>query len=90
MHKAARNPTAGSATIATVGQAEADTCCAASERPDPYQPSAVVIAAPIVSPLAALAEPPSTPLVGMDWHRPPPLLASRQVPTHLLLSVFLI
>lgn len=86
MHKAASD---GAAT--SVAQAEADACCAASERPDPYQPAAVVIAAPILMPLVALlAQPPSAPAGGIDWRRPPPLLASRHVAKHLLLSVFLI
>jgi hypothetical protein len=86
MHKVA-----GDGTTTTLGQAEADTCCAASERPNSYQPAAVVIAAPILSPLVGLfAERPSTPIGGMDWRRPPPLLVSRRLPTHLLLSVFLI
>jgi hypothetical protein len=44
-----------------------------------------------VMPLAALfAERPGVPILGIIWHRPPPLRASGQLPTHLLLSVFLI
>lgn len=86
MHKGARD---GAAT--TVEQTEADRCCAASERPDAYQPPPVVIAPPIVTPLAGLfAEGPSVPIRGIVRDRPPPRLASRQLPTHLLLSVFLI
>lgn len=85
-HKAASN---GAVTM--VGQAEADTCCAASERPDPYQPPSVVLAPPVFTPLVGLfAEPPIIPIRGVVWHRPPPLLASRDTSTHLLLSVFLI
>jgi len=85
-HKAAEDVPA-----AAVGQAEADRCCAASERPDAYQPPSAVIAPPIVMPLAGLfAEGPGVPILSIVWHRPPPLRASRQLPTHLLLSVFLI
>jgi len=85
MHKASEDGPA-----ATVRQAEADRCCAASERPDAYQPPPAVIAPPIVTPLVGrFAERPSVPMRGIVWHGPPPL-ASRQLPTHLLLSVFLI
>lgn len=85
-HKAARDGAAVS-----VEQPEADRCCAASERPDAYQPPSAVIAPPIVTPLVGwFAERPGVPIRGIVWHRPPPLLASRQLPTHLLLSVFLI
>ena len=85
-HKA---PSNGLATI--VAQAEADTCCAASERPDPYQSPSVALAPPVFTPLVGMfAEPPILPDRGVVWHRPPPLLASRDTSTHLLLSVFLI
>jgi hypothetical protein len=87
MHKPARD---GSAM--TVSQADADTCCAASDRPETAPASVTVVAAPPLVPVLALfAEPPAVvPLTAADWHGPPPLVASRRLPRHLLLSVFLI
>jgi hypothetical protein len=75
-----------------VSQEDADTCCAAADRPESAPSSITVVAAPPVVPvLARLAEPPTVlPVAMADWHGPPPLLASRQLPRHLLLSVFLI
>ena len=85
-HKAASN---GAVTI--VGQTEADTCCAASERPDPYQTAPVSLSPPVFPPQFGLfAEPPIMPVRGVVWRRPPPLLANRDTSTHLLFSVFLI
>ena len=86
MHKVAKDGTA-----ATVTQAEADSCCAAAEGQDGSQPSVTTVAPPTLTPLLALfAEQPPVSAQWVDQHRPPPLLASRQLPTHLLLSVFLI
>jgi hypothetical protein len=86
MHKVAQD-----AAGATLTQSEADTCCAAAERHDGSQPPVTTVAAPAMTPVLALfAEQPAVPALWVDRHRPPPLLASRQLPTHLLLSVFLI
>ena len=86
MHKVAKDGTA-----ATVTQAEADSCCAAAEGQDGSQPSVTTVAQPTLTPLLALfAEQPPVSAQWVDQHRPPPLLASRQLPTHILLSVFLI
>jgi hypothetical protein len=75
----------------TVHQSDADACCAGSERQDASQPSVAVVLAPALVPLAGrFAEAPPVPTPSFDWHRPPPRLASRRLPTHLLLSVFLI
>jgi hypothetical protein len=75
-----------------VSQDDADACCAAADRTETTPTSITVIAAPPVVPVLALfAEPPAVVAVTMaDWHGPPPLLASRQLQRHLLLSVFLI
>ena len=86
MHKVADG-----ADRATVGQSQADTCCAASERQDASQLSITTVAPPALVPLLELFAQPSTiPGRWVDRHRPPPLLANRQLPTHLLHSVFLI
>jgi hypothetical protein len=86
MHKVAKDGTA-----AAVTQAEADSCCAAAERPDGSQPSVTTVAPPTLTLLLGLfAEQPPVSAQWVDQHRPPPLLTSRQLPTHLLLSVFLI
>ena len=74
-----------------VTQAAADACCAASERQDTSQPSLTVVLPPTLAPLGGLfAERPILPARWVDLHRPPPLLASRELPRHLLLSVFVI
>jgi hypothetical protein len=75
-----------------VTQADADACCATADRPESAPTSITVVAAPPVVPvLAVFAEPPAiVPVTMADWHGPPPLLASRQLPRHLLLSVFLV
>jgi hypothetical protein len=75
-----------------VTQAAADSCCAASDRPETAPSSITVVAAPPLVPVLLLfAEPPAVAPVAMaGWHGPPPLVASRQLPRHLLLSVFLI
>ena len=87
----AKHKAASPDAVTIVGQADADTCCAASERPDPYQSPSVALAPPVFTPLVGLfAEPPVIPVRGVVWRRPPPLLASRDTSTHLLLSVFLI
>jgi hypothetical protein len=87
MHKPGRDRAA-----MTVSQADADTCCAASDRPPTAPASVTLVAAPPVVPVLALfAEPPAiVPVTLADWHGPPPRLASRDLPRHLLLSVFLI
>jgi hypothetical protein len=73
-----------------VTQSDADACCAASERQDAAQPSVAMFAPPILVPAAALfTRPPIAPPPPVDW-RPPPALTSRQLHTHVLLSVFLI
>ena len=87
----AKHSAASNGAVTIVGQAEADTCCAASERPDPYQSPLVAFAPPVFTPLVGVfAEPPSVHVRVVVWHRPPPLIASRDTSTHLLLSVFLI
>jgi hypothetical protein len=87
----AKHKVAGSAVVTTVSQPEADACCAAAERQDASQPSATTLAPPTSAPVLQLfTEQPRARGAWVDWHRPPPLLASRQLPTHLLLSVFLI
>jgi hypothetical protein len=74
-----------------VSQSDADACCAASERQDASQPPVASIEPPpLLHAAASFAEPPSAPVPPVDWHRPPPALASRQLHTHVLLSVFLI
>ena len=86
MHRVAKDGTA-----AAVAQADADSCCAAAERHDGSQPSGTTVAAPTLTPLLDLfTEPPPVSAQWVDQHRPPPLLATRQLPTHLLHSVFLI
>lgn len=82
----------GDGSAPRVSQEDADACCAAADRPEAAPPSITVVAAPPVAPvLASFAEPPTAlPVTMADWHGPPPLLASRQLPRHLLLSVFLI
>jgi hypothetical protein len=87
----AKHKGASNTALTMARQAEADACCAASERPDPYQSPSVALAPPVFTPLVGLfAEPPIIPVRGVVWHRPPPLLANRDTSTHLLLSVFLI
>jgi hypothetical protein len=74
-----------------VSQSQADACCALSERQDPSQPSVTVVLPPALTPIAGpFAEQPRVPARWVDSHRPPPLLASRALPRHLLLSVFVI
>lgn len=86
MHKVA-----GGTASTTVSQSEADTCCAAAERQDASQLSVTTLAPPSSTPVLQLfTEQPRVAAAWVDWHRPPPRLASRQLPTHLLLSVFLI
>lgn len=82
-------PAVGSTT--TVTQAEADRCCSAADRGDTTPSTsrfvAVVSLEPVVSPISLVALPAGTPFD--TWRTLVPPLAS-QVPTHLLLSVFLI
>ncbi|MEO5821460.1 MAG: hypothetical protein ABIT71_13225 [Vicinamibacteraceae bacterium] len=74
-----------------VDQARADTCCAASEPQDAPQPPASAVVAVALVPVAGLfAQIAPPPVLPVDCWQPPPLLASRQSPRHLLLSVFLI
>ena len=83
----AKHKAASGSAVTMVGQAEADTCCAASERPDPYQSPSVALAPPVFTPLVGpFAEAPSLPVRWVVWHRPPPLIARRDTSTHLLLS----
>ncbi len=74
-----------------VSQADADSCCAASERDDSTPSSSafvpVVSLGPVVSPISAVAPPTGTPF---DARRALVPLPGSQVPKHLLLSVFLI
>jgi len=85
-HKVSDTPGAS-----TVHQSDADACCAASERQDASPPLVAIVTAPTLVPLVGLfAEAPAVPTPSFDWHRPPPRLASRQLPTHVLFSVFLI
>jgi hypothetical protein len=87
----AKHKAPGHGAMTVVGQAAADSCCAVSERRAPYQSPSVALAPPVFTPLVGLfAEPPSLPVRGVVWRRPPPLLASRDTSTHVLLSVFLI
>lgn len=82
----------GHGVAMTVSQAEADACCASADRPPSAPaPVTVVAAPPLVPVLGLFAAPPAVvPVTLADWHGPPPLLAHRQLPRHLLLSVFLI
>lgn len=88
MHKSDEQ---GSDSTDAISQADADSCCAASESPNPTP----------ASPIFALALPPATLLqqlfesappftVALDAAGEPVPLASSPVPKHLLLSVFLI
>lgn len=74
-----------------VSQAEADNCCASSERDDSTPPSLafipVVALAHVVSPVASVVDPAATPFDA--WRAFVPLPGSH-VPKHVLLSVFLI
>jgi hypothetical protein len=84
MHKGESN--------ATVTQAEADSCCAASERETSNPPGATVVAAMssavwgsgIVMPVSAPA------LVLSDGWRTFTPIATAPIPRHVLLSVFLV
>jgi hypothetical protein len=81
----------GNAAHAVHTQSDADACCAISDRQESQQPSFTVVLPPALAPLAGVfAEAPSVPIRWVDSHRPPPLLASRDLPRHLLLSVFVI
>lgn len=88
MHKSA---TPGSASSRVVSQAQADNCCAASERGNstPSSPTFVplVSLALVVGPISLFVPPAVVPLDA--WRAFVPLLSS-QVRKHLLLSVFLI
>lgn len=81
----------GSDSTRVISQAEADSCCAAAESGDrtPSTPTfaLAVPPAPLVHELFASVPPAALPL---DAGREPVPLAGRQVPRHLLLSVFLI
>lgn len=82
---------AGTGAATFVSQAQADSCCAASERDD-STPSAsafvpVVSRVPLVGPVAPAAPPTGTPFDVWRGLVPRP---GSQVPKHLLLSVFLI
>ena len=88
MHKG----TKGGAHVAH-SQPAADACCAASERRETSQPALTVVVPPAFVPLAGVfAEPQRAPIPARwtDSDRPPPLLANRELPRHLLLSVFVI
>ena len=87
MHKRA-----GHGPRVAASQSDADACCAAAERRDTSQPSvSLAVLAPTPVPvLAVFQELPSASTLWIDSHRPPPHPASRQLPRHLLLSVFLI
>ena len=86
-----KHKVANHAAQEALSQSGADACCAISERQDASQPSLTVVLPPTLAPLVGLfAEPPSIPARWVDRHRPPPLLASRELPRHLLLSVFVI
>jgi hypothetical protein len=72
-------------------QSDADACCAISERQDSSQPSLTIVLPPtFVALVGVFAAPPSVPARRVDSGRPPPILASRELPRHLLLSVFVI
>jgi hypothetical protein len=83
---------AGHGSRMAVSQSDADTCCAAAERRDTPQPSApaTVLAPAPVPVLALFQELPSASTIWVESRRPPPLVASRQLPRHVLLSVFVI
>ena len=86
MHRSAQ----GSGSTIVITQADANSCCAASERrdstPSPtFVPTAAL--ALVVSPVAVAL--PSTVVPADPWHALVPLPSS-QVPRHLLLSVFLV
>ena len=86
------SPEPGSASGRVVTQAQADSCCAASDADD-STPSAGAFslslsAALVTSPLATLA-PVATPVLFDAWRAQVPLPGAH-VPKHVLLSVFLI
>jgi len=87
----AKHKSAGGSGHAPHRQSDADACCAASERPDASPSLLTVVVPPTFVPLAGpFAEPPSVPARWFDSRRPPPLVAERRLPRHLLLSVFVI
>jgi hypothetical protein len=81
-------PEAGQHGPAHAGQADADRCCAASERNDPASPSGPATVAPGIVP-DAVSVPLPEPVQGDAWRASLPAPAAR-VAKHLLLSVFLV
>lgn len=85
------SPDRGASATGVVSQAEADSCCAASERDDSTPSTSgfvpLVSLGPVVSPVPVVV--PETNALFDAWRAPVPLSGSH-VPTHLLLSVFLI
>ena len=81
----------GSDSTASVSQAEADSCCAASTQDDstPSSPNVVPTAplAAVPNPILLVAPPTRA---SLDFWRALSPLPGAQVPKHLLLSVFLI
>jgi hypothetical protein len=74
-----------------VSQADADRCCAASERTTP-QPSAsaVAIATPLLTPLHGVFELPAAVVVATLADLNLAQVTESAVPRHLLLSVFVV
>ena len=73
-----------------VTQADADSCCAASEQDDasPTAKSLVAVAAPLAAAAPILLLPPATPHAMAQYRRAPDRVFD--VPRNILLSVFLI
>jgi hypothetical protein len=88
MHKG--SDTSGSERVIT--QAQADSCCALSEREDASQPNSAFLATITVAVLGAWTVIPATipALVLSDAWRTSAPIPSAPVPKHLLLSVFLV
>jgi hypothetical protein len=88
MHK--DSDSSGSARVVT--QAQADSCCAASEREDSSQPSPAFVAAISAAVLGtASVLPASVPaLVLSDGWRTTVPIPTAPIPKHVLLSVFLV
>lgn len=82
---------ASGGTATAVTQAEADACCAASDQDDSTPSRAVFVPVtalgPVASPVALVSPPPRAQIDG--WRLVVPRAAGG-VPTHVLLSVFLI
>jgi hypothetical protein len=73
-----------------IGQAQADSCCAASESDESAPTASTVLSAISVAPVHTAIQRVEPPLVRFDARRPPAPLPRTSVPKHVLLSVFLV